>query len=149
MAPPPPSTPSDAVGSTAIAGSLTKGDLDIRVRVTGRQFPAADLALSRVYARNLQSTRTRAFSAFESTDEGMSVGVQLTVKGSPLDLFWKLREVLKLRPDLRRAFDDLKLQFQGASMEDYREAKSAFFRRVRRTAEFRKMGPAVRGQRRH
>jgi hypothetical protein len=80
----------------------------------------------------------------------MSVGVQLTVKGSPFDLFWKLREVLKLRPDLRRAFDDLKLQYQGEPMDEYREAKSGFFRRVRRTAEFRNMSrrePAIVRQR--
>ncbi|MFA1820177.1 GrpB family protein [Virgibacillus oceani] len=49
------------VGSTAIPNSLTKGDLDIQVRVTAEQFPEAVKALSLLYEINEGSIKTEAF----------------------------------------------------------------------------------------
>jgi GrpB-like predicted nucleotidyltransferase (UPF0157 family) len=40
------------VGSTSIPNSLTKGDLDIQVRVTAKQFPEVVEALSKLYEIN-------------------------------------------------------------------------------------------------
>jgi GrpB-like predicted nucleotidyltransferase (UPF0157 family) len=124
------------VGSTAIPGSLTKGDLDVQVRVALDAFATADEVLSRCYRRNPGSSLAPGFAAFEKPGSP-AVGVQLTVIGSALDDFWRFREVLLCRPDLVREYDALKRSFEGRPMADYRAAKDAFFERLRGTAEFR------------
>jgi GrpB protein len=53
------------IGATAVPGCLTKGDLDIVVRVAEQDFPAADAALEGRFARNLGSIRLATFAAFE------------------------------------------------------------------------------------
>ncbi|MFN8587362.1 MAG: GrpB family protein [Candidatus Eisenbacteria bacterium] len=114
------------VGSTAVPGSLTKGDLDVCVCVGADAFAAADQALAHVFARNEGSTRTPTFSAFECTVHGVPVGVQLVVEGSADDVFVAWRDLLRADPGLRTEYDALKRRFEGAPMERYREAKSAF-----------------------
>ena len=53
------------IGSTAIPNSLTKGDLDIQVRIPAELFPMAVDSLSKVYETNEGSTRTDTFAAFK------------------------------------------------------------------------------------
>jgi len=114
------------VGGTAVPGSLTKGDLDVVVRVEAARFIEADAILAKQYERNLESEGTDSFSAFLDPDSVPPLGVQLVVVGSESDTFhdW----VSRLRDDeaLRREYDDLKRRFEGKPMADYREAKSAF-----------------------
>ncbi|WP_053583309.1 GrpB family protein [Lysinibacillus contaminans] len=52
------------VGSTAVPHSLTKGDLDIQVRVTPELFLKAVQTLSRFYELNDGSVKTDCFRAF-------------------------------------------------------------------------------------
>lgn len=117
------------VGSTAVPGSLTKGDLDICVLVSEAAFAAADAALAGVLARNDGSDRTPTFSAFSTAACGVEVGVQLAVEGSADDMFVAWRDLMRARPDLREQYDALKRRFEGAAMDDYRAAKSAFIER--------------------
>ncbi len=49
------------VGSTAIPNSLTKGDLDIQVRVKVQHFPKAVEELSNLYDTNEGSVKTWRF----------------------------------------------------------------------------------------
>ncbi len=114
------------VGSTAVPGSLTKGDLDVCVCVSAAAFAAADQALAHAFARNEGSTRTPTFAAFECSVHGVPVGVQLVVEGSADDVFVAWRDLLRADPELRAEYDTLKRRFEGAPMERYREAKSAF-----------------------
>ncbi len=51
------------VGSTTIPNSLTKGDLDIQVRVPFEQFPTAVQALEALYEVNKGSGKTDFFRA--------------------------------------------------------------------------------------
>jgi len=124
------------VGSTAIPGSLTKGDLDIQVRVRPVEFAAAERLLLVRYRRNTGSTPQEGFAAFEKPGSTPPIGVQLTAIGGEVDVFWRFRDVLLLRPDLVREYDALKRWFEGKPMADYRAAKDAFFDRLRGTAEF-------------
>lgn len=114
------------VGSTAVTGSLTKGDLDICVLVSAAAFADADAALARAYARNEGSDRTPTFSAFVADAHGVDVGIQLAVEGSADDVFVAWRDRLNTDPELRAEYDALKRRFEGAPMDDYRAAKSAF-----------------------
>lgn len=114
------------VGSTAIPGSLTKGDLDILVRVHRELFPDADAVLASQFARNTGSVRTEEFSAFQDSTTDPELGVQLVVIGSALDEFLAWRDRLEREPEIRRQYDELKRRFEGQSMDAYREAKSQF-----------------------
>lgn len=67
------------VGSSAIPNSITKGDLDIQVRVHAEQFSKAIELLSNVYERNDESVKTATFRAFKDDTCNPPLGVQLTV----------------------------------------------------------------------
>src|SRR5690625_2364444 len=83
------------VGSTAIPGSITKGDVDLHVRVEESDFSKAKEILAQVYEINKGSTQTDYFCAFEEDEELLPVGIQLSIKGSELDFFWTVTLFLK------------------------------------------------------
>jgi GrpB-like predicted nucleotidyltransferase (UPF0157 family) len=114
------------IGATAVPGCLTKGDLDIVVRVAAVDFSAADSAIAALLARNTGSTHTDTFSAFEDGGTTPHLGVQLVVVGAPEDGFHTFAEALRRDPDLLARYNDLKRQFDGHPMEVYRAAKDDF-----------------------
>jgi GrpB-like predicted nucleotidyltransferase (UPF0157 family) len=128
------------VGSTAVPGSLTKGDLDIQVRVPAERFSIAEALLARHYRRNARSTHSESFAAFEDFDGVIPLGVQLTAIDGEFDIFWKFREVLLIRPDLNDVYEILKLNHEGKEMSSYRDAKEGFFDMLRRTPEYEMLG---------
>ena len=114
------------VGATAVPGCLTKGDLDIVVRVDRADFAVSEALLAKRFGRNEGSIRTDEFAAFEDPNRRPNLGVQLTVKGGALDDFHRFAEELRRDPHLVRRYNDLKLRFNGKPMDDYRAAKDAF-----------------------
>lgn len=118
------------IGSTAVPGCLTKGDLDIVVRVAAADFEAADGALASRYARNEGSIRTSEFSAFEDAASEPHLGIQLVVIGAPLDVFHQFVEALRRSPQLVAEYNALKRRFDGVDMASYRAAKDAFVEQV-------------------
>ncbi len=118
------------IGATAVPGCLTKGDLDIVVRVAAADFATADVVLAARFARNTGSTHTDTFSAFEDADTSPHLGVQLAVAGSPDDCFHTFAEALRRDPHLLTEYNILKQGFDGQPMDVYRAAKSAFIERV-------------------
>ncbi|WP_244507627.1 GrpB family protein [Methylobacterium phyllostachyos] len=118
------------VGATAIPGCLTKGDLDVAVRVERADFAAADERLARLFARNDGSIRTEEFSAFADASRMPHLGVQLTVKGGALDLFHPFADALRSEPALVERYNALKRAYQNQPMALYRAAKDAFISEV-------------------
>ncbi|MGN7454115.1 GrpB family protein [Paenibacillus pasadenensis] len=118
------------IGSTAVPGSRTKGDLDLQVRVPQERMAEAEAALERLYDDNEGSGRTESFRSFKRDDADPPLGVQLTAIGSDMDFFAQLRDALAADPQLRERYDALKLRFDGESMDEYREAKAAFFAEI-------------------
>ena len=127
------------IGSTAIPNSLTKGDLDIQVRIPAELFPMAVDSLSKVYETNEGSTRTDTFAAFKDNSLDPPLGVQLSVIGGEEDFFWKLRDFLKTNDNYRQEYDNLKKQFEGKCMDDYITAKGEFFEKLMQTDDFRSL----------
>lgn len=127
------------VGSSAIPNSLTKGDLDIQVRIPKNQFLKAVEALSILYETNDGSIKTNEFRAFKDDTITPSLGVQLTVIDSEYDFFWKFRDVLLQNTQYRLEYDELKRKFEGKAMEAYREAKDDFFSKIIETPEFKRL----------
>lgn len=114
------------VGASAIPGCLTKGDLDIVIRVTQAEFERADGILATHFARNAGSARTQEFSAFEDLGRAVHVGIQLVARDGSFDFFHRFVDALRASPELVRRYNTLKLAFDGKSMVDYRKAKDAF-----------------------
>lgn len=131
------------VGSTAIPNSLTKGDLDIQVRVSDFLFNDAVKALGDIYEANDGSIKTKDFRAFKEDTVTPPLGIQLTVIGSEFDFFWKFRDVLLQNDYYRKKYDELKRRFEGKSMDAYREAKDDFFIMIKQTTEFEKLKDSV------
>jgi GrpB-like predicted nucleotidyltransferase (UPF0157 family) len=117
------------VGSTAIPGSLTKGDLDIVVRINAAAFAQADTALADAYDRNMGSDKTDSFSAFLDGTASPELGIQLVAIGSELDTFVAWQRLLESDSKLRAEYDQLKSSYEGQSMTEYRLAKSEFIAR--------------------
>jgi len=127
------------VGSTAIPNSLTKGNLDIQVRVSKKQFPQAVTALSTLYESNDGSVKTNEFRAFKNDAANPPLGIQLTVIDSEFDFFWKFRDVLLQNDSHRMEYDELKKEFEGAMMDEYRVAKNEFFDKIKQTREYKQL----------
>ena len=125
-----PSADVQHVGSTAIPGSLTKGDLDVQVRVVASEYAAAKEKLSKIYATNVGGFASDDAISFADYGTQPSLGVHLTVIGGTADIQWKFRDLLIESADLREQYDQLKRQFDGGSMDNYREAKAEFVSRV-------------------
>lgn len=123
------------VGSTAVPDSLTKGDLDIQVRVNIAQYPLAKEILCRTYSVNDGGFVADDAISFEDDSTEPSVGIHLTVIGGSCDVQYKFRELLLKSVILRKEYDNFKRQFDGGLMDAYRNAKADFVERVLATEE--------------
>jgi len=119
------------VGSSAIPNSLTKGNLDIQVRVSTKSIPIAFEELSKLYELNEGSIKTNEFRAFKDDTITPPLGIQLTVFASEFDFFWKFRDILLQNGKYRIEYDNLKREFEGKEMDKYREAKHDFFNKIK------------------
>jgi GrpB-like predicted nucleotidyltransferase (UPF0157 family) len=116
------------IGATAAPGSLTKGDLDLLVRVATGEFDAAVTALRERYAVNQPESWTPEFASFEQEPAGeIPVGVQLVIAGGSDDsLFLEWRDRLRSDSELRERFNAFKRGQTGAEPGEYIEAKARF-----------------------
>jgi len=116
------------IGATSVEGSLTKGDLDLLVRVPGIGFEEAVVALGGLYAIHQRENWTPTFASFKAEpDPQVPLGVQLVAAGSTDDrAFMEWRERLSTDPDLLRRYNDLKLAHADDDPEDYVDAKAKF-----------------------
>jgi GrpB-like predicted nucleotidyltransferase (UPF0157 family) len=114
------------VGATAVIGCLTKGDLDIVIRVEAPEFPQAESVLAEQFRRNAGSIHSDAFAAFVDDTCVPQRGIQLVIRNSPLDHFHHFVAALSERPDLLKQYNNLKRHYHGLAMQDYRVAKASF-----------------------
>jgi GrpB-like predicted nucleotidyltransferase (UPF0157 family) len=113
------------VGSTAVPGSLTKGDLDLCVLVGPGDFEPASRALGAAYAIHQPENWTATFASFTAPPEdSIDTGVQLVVAGGAEERwFIGWRDRLRADSSLRAHYDELKLRHQNDPVEGYRAAK--------------------------
>ena len=120
------------VGGTALPHGITKGDLDIQVRVGADAFRAASAALGRALAPDPDNAWGDGAASFRIDDADIPTGIHLTEIGGAFDFQWKYQDLLISRPDLVREYDGIKRRFEGKPMVDYRAAKAEFFGRIAR-----------------
>lgn len=123
-----PSAEAYDMGSTSIPGLLTKGDLDINLRVGKKDYKRAISYMSKSFDRSQLENWNDGFASFASKGdiEGIPVGIQITVKGHEEDKFFKQLELLKSDPSLIKKYNDIKKEYNGREMDDYRKAKWKF-----------------------
>lgn len=122
------------VGSTAIPGLLTKGDIDICVRVKPEYFEKAREQLETLYMLDTGNPPTETYTGFEMKDYSVPLGIQLVAIGSKDDeAFNKTKDILLKNKGLREKFNQLKQSFEGKDNLEYRKAKSLFINDILQT----------------
>ena len=120
----------DHVGSTAVTGCVTKGDLDVAIRVHAQDLDRSDRVLAGILPRNLGNARTADYSSFSDEARRPALGVQLVVAGSSFDVFTDFLRALRDRPDILERYNALKAAHDGLGMTEYRAAKTVFIEEV-------------------
>ena len=116
------------IGSTSIPNAITKGDLDLQVRIEGIDFQEAIEKLKKLYDINQPENWTENYASFKDGKRDMSIGIQLTVKGSGDDrLFQEQQKLLSNNPDVLKEYNEMKLSFEGKDIREYRAARHKFF----------------------
>ena len=118
------------IGATSVPGLLTKGGLDILIRVEPGSFESAAKALDKSYLRNTRSIRTRDFTAYIIDGDDLDIGIQLAAKGGAFDFFSSFQEKLSRSQTLRTQYNDLKRAAWPSGPDEYRNAKTRFIRSV-------------------
>lgn len=124
------------VGSTALLGALTKGDLDIQVRVSREDFDASAESLQRHFAVLEGGFEPPDGMSFKDESTTPELGIHLTVVNSEADVQWVFCEMLAANALLRAEYDEIKRRHRGRPMEDYRDAKEDFFAKLRASPQF-------------
>ncbi len=128
------------VGATAVPGALTKGDIDLLVRVRRPDFASAVEVLCGRYAIHQPHNWTPTLASFKARHAGgPGVGIQLVVAGSDADgFFGPFRDALISSPALLAEYNQLKQRLDGLDYDRYTEQKGEFIERVLRNL---KAGP--------
>ena len=113
------------VGSSAIPGALTRGDVDVMVQVEASQFASARSALDSRFSYNPEMPPEDEFVSYSGEYQGMDFGIQLVSGNDDKFGFLRWREALKTNPDLLAKYNRAKQSRADSDMEAYRAAKSA------------------------
>lgn len=127
------------VGSTAIPGSLTKGDLDVQVRVAPAIYRTARETLFRLYKINEGGFVADDATSFEDHSTVPPHGVHLTVIGGSCDIQWRFRDALIASHEFKQQYNRLKESFHTRPMRLYRDAKERFVLRVQESEIYREL----------
>lgn len=108
-------------------GALTKGDVDLVVRVAADRFPTAVAALRRLYTINQPENWTDSFASFkDDATFPLPFGAQLVINDSADDGFIALRDRLSSDPRALAGYNAIKREYEKASNAAYRAAKGAW-----------------------
>ena len=118
-------------GAASIPGALTRGDVDLHLRVAPADFEAAVDRLSRVYEVGSPQAWAATLAVFD-LPRARPTGLAVTPVGSEHDLrFATTWRALRRRPELLQAYNAMKRGSIGG--DGYDEAKSAFFTSIGET----------------
>lgn len=119
------------VGATSIPGAITKGDIDVVVRVSPAAFGEAVDMLTAHFAVKQQSNWTSDFASFgDDSGYGLPVGIQLVAIGAEVDFITFLRNHLVANPEALAAYNQLKCEHAEAGPEAYWRAKNSFISEI-------------------
>ena len=113
------------VGSTAVPGCLTKGDLDVLVRVPRADFLRSMQVLDGLLVRSSRNDATDEYVEYDYEGHEFSASVQLAVLDGWHDRrFHGLKVRLTSDPRALKAYNSMKRVYEGRPMAEYRQAKA-------------------------
>ncbi|MBL8277053.1 MAG: GrpB family protein [Pelomonas sp.] len=124
------------VGSSAIPGAVSKGDIDICVIVPALRHPSAVATLeSAGYVAKIGTLRTPDLCMLQSPRTDCDVALQVIASGSRFEFFMDFRDALRNSPALVQKYNEVKQSSAGAGPDEYRSAKSDFIAAVLQSAK--------------
>ena len=115
-------------GPAGMPGVLTRGDVDLHLRVDPGHFAEVVSRLGRLYEPTSQNSWAATLAVFEVPAD-RPTGLAVTPVGSPHDRrFSRSWERLRTEPDLLHDYNALKVRH--VDTDSYEEHKSAFFDRI-------------------
>jgi GrpB-like predicted nucleotidyltransferase (UPF0157 family) len=118
------------VGATSLAAGMTKGDVDVSLRVAPERFDAAVAALRGRYEVAQPENWTPTFASFSAPGYELPLGIQVAAAGSKDDFLVALRDRMRAEPELARAYDEVKRDAAAGGPDAYWAAKDAFLKGV-------------------
>ena len=114
-------------GGTSLPGTLTKGDVDLHLRVRPQHFEAVVARLRTVYATASPQAWAKTLAVFD-VPGSRPTSIAVTPRGSEHDRrFMRTWDALRRSPDLLAEYTELKAT---ADPGDYERQKSEFFTRI-------------------
>ncbi len=119
------------IGSSAIAGAISKGDLDVFVGVRAADFQRSLRAIKGLQFSEKEGTlRTDSLCMLVTEKYDYDVAVQLVVNGSEFENFLRFRDLLNSNPALVLEYNRLKRSCEGLGPDAYRREKASFIQRL-------------------
>lgn len=118
------------VGATALPSGVTKGDVDVNVRLPVDRFDEAVETLRRNYTVAQPQNWTATYASFVDESKALPLGIQVTVIGSSDDFLVGLRDLMASTSELRGHYDDVKRKAATLGRDRYWRAKDAFLHDV-------------------
>ena len=119
------------IGATAIPGAVTKGDVDVLVRVTESRFIPAIGELRKHFSVKQPENWTAEFASFgDDSSHPLPVGIQVVIKNASVDFFLFLRDYLITNRDVLEQYNQIKMTHASQGAEGYWKAKDAFFEAI-------------------
>ncbi len=119
------------MGSSSIAGAVSKGDLDIFIGVSKDRFEESLKAIKTLGFKIKEDTlRTDSLCVLTTLLFNQDVAVQLVRDGSEFEDFLRFRDLLNQDASLVQKYNELKLSSVDLDEAAYRLKKSAFIEKV-------------------
>ena len=108
-------------------GAITKGDVDVLIRIPASQFPDIVRTLASHFQVEQASNWTSDFASFgEHVAYSLPVGIQVVALESPADFFLFLHDYFRSHSEALQQYNRLKLMHAHEGPEAYWRAKDAF-----------------------
>ncbi|NKY41624.1 GrpB family protein, partial [Cellulomonas septica] len=118
------------VGASSVPGALTRGDVDLHLRVPPEEFDAAVALVRRDHAVVHPEIWCATLATF-AVDAPLPAGLAVTPLGSEHDVrFTRTWALLRADPALLAEHNRVKAEADEAAPDEYEARKSAFFDRV-------------------
>lgn len=125
-----PSSSVEHVGSTAIKGALTKGDIDLYVEVPEEAHAKAVSTIENMGFKVKLDTHRDSELCMLEHQYVECFAIQVVARGSKYSFFLSFRNALNSDEHLVEQYNALKMSCVEATQEQYRERKSQFIRGV-------------------
>ncbi len=119
------------IGSSAVSGAISKGDLDVCVIVAVGKLPETLATLKTLgYTEKMDTLRTPQLCMLVSSRRDIDLALQVIEAGSEFEFFLHFRDALRVDPTLAEMYNQVKLDSAHLGEDGYRDAKSRFIEQV-------------------